>query len=92
MLAGCASSLRYVDPEGREHSGTLNPATSAMTAQIDGRVYQGHFTVDLWGQSRAVLTAADKEKLYCKFVYHVRDVDGTCTTPMGRSYDFASRR
>lgn len=84
--------MRYTDPEGKQHPGTLSPATNTMTAQIDGKVYQGHFTVDLWGQSRAILTAADKEKLYCKFAYRVRDVSGTCTTPMGRSYDFANRQ
>jgi len=91
LLAGCASPLRYVDPEGKEHSGMLNPMMNSMTAQIDGKHYEGHFNVDMWGQSRATLAAANRETLFCKFIYRIQKVAGTCTTPMGRSYDFQSR-
>ena len=90
---GCASSpLRYVDPEGKEHSGTLNEMMSSMTADIDGRHYEGRYTVlDMWGEARGILTAANRETLSCKFMFRLRDVAGRCTTPLGRSYDFRNR-
>lgn len=91
-LGGCASSaILYIDDHGQEHPGTLNPATNAQTAQIDGKLYRGPYKVNEWGQGKSTLSGPGDGKLYCDFYYRVLKVKGTCETLTGREYQMQSR-
>lgn len=91
-LAACASApLRYVDSDGKEYAGSLDPATNSMTAQIGAKQYRGPFTVNEWGQAKSRLTAAGSDPLLCTFYIQVLKVKGTCTDLAGGEYSVVTR-
>jgi len=91
-LGGCAASaVRYVDNQGKEYSGTLNPATNSQTAEIDGKLYRGPYKVNEWSQGKSTLAGPGDDKLYCDFHYQVLKVKGTCETLTGREYQMMTR-
>lgn len=91
-LGACASStVRYIDPAGKEYAGAVDPATHSMTAHIAGKVYRGPFQVNEWGQAKSTLTSTDSEPLYCTFRYQGLKVKGACTDLAGGDYSMQSR-
>ena len=92
VLAACASSVvRYVDANGKEYPGAVDPVTNSMTAQIGGKTFRGPYRVNEWGQAKATLNAAGADPLYCDFQYKALKLKGTCTNLAGSDYTVQTR-